>query len=77
MRMDDDRLLTVAEACSWLNISDRTLRRWRQQRVLRAVTIGGAVRIRESELLRLVSADGDEIEDRPTGFAGLMGPPHR
>lgn len=68
MRMDDDRLLTVAEACAWLSISERTLRRWRQQRMLRAVTIGGAVRIRESELLRLVSDDDDKIADRPTGL---------
>jgi excisionase family DNA binding protein len=77
MRMDDDRLLTVAEACTWLNITDRTLRRWRQRHVLRAVTIGGVVRIRESELLRLASADNEESVDRSTGLLDRMGPPHR
>lgn len=77
MRTDDDRLLTVAEACAWLHITDRTLRRWRQRKVLRVVTIGSTVRIRESALLRLVSMEDDESVDKPTGFVGLMGPPHR
>jgi excisionase family DNA binding protein len=66
MRVDDDRLLTVAEACTWLNISDRTLRRLRQQRVLRAVKIGGAVRIRESELLRLATDASSEDAEEST-----------
>jgi excisionase family DNA binding protein len=66
MRVDDDRLLTIAEACTWLNISDRTLRRLRQQRVLRAVKIGGAVRIRESELLRLATDASSEDAEEST-----------
>ena len=67
MRTDDDRLFTVTEACTWLGISDRTFRRLRQKGVLHAAKIGGSVRIRESELLRLVADPGceDAEESRP------------
>ena len=64
MRVDDDRLLTVAEACTWLAISDRTFRRLWKKGVLRAVKIGGSVRIRESELLRLAAdASSEDAEE--------------
>jgi excisionase family DNA binding protein len=67
MLTDDARLLTVAEACTWLGISDRTFRRLRQKGVLHAVRIGGSVRIRESELLRLIADPDskDAEESRP------------
>jgi excisionase family DNA binding protein len=64
MRTDDDPLRTVAEACAWLGISDRTFRRLWKKGVLHAVKIGGSVRIRESELLRLVAdPDSDDAEE--------------
>ncbi len=64
MLTDDDRLMTVAEACTWLDISDRTFRRLWKKGVLHAVKIGGSVRIRESELLRLVADPvSDDAED--------------
>ncbi|WP_165982377.1 helix-turn-helix domain-containing protein [Dankookia rubra] len=65
MRTDDDRLFTVAEACTWLGISDRTFRRLRQKGVLHAAKIGGSVRIRESELLRLVADLVNEDAEGP------------
>lgn len=54
-----DRLLTLAEVTERLGVSARTLRRWRQRRLLPAIRIAGTVRIRLADLERaLAGADG-------------------
>jgi excisionase family DNA binding protein len=55
MLVTDDRLLTLAEAAEILRISLRTLRRWRTAALIHAVRIGGVVRIRLSEVERLLA----------------------
>jgi excisionase family DNA binding protein len=48
--MNTERFLTLAEVRQRLAISKMTLWRWRQERGLREVRVGGCVRVRESDL---------------------------
>lgn len=50
-----DRLLTQAEVCQVLGISRKTLQQWRKKSRLLFSRLGyRTIRIRESEILRLV-----------------------
>ena len=56
--MDDERVLTVAEAAERLRTSEETIRRWLRDGKLRGVRIGSTRvgwRIPESEVRRLLS----------------------
>ena len=56
-----DRLLTLAEVTERLGVSARTLRRWRQRRLLPTIRIAGTVRIRLADLERaLADSAGDD-----------------
>ncbi|MBL6081800.1 helix-turn-helix domain-containing protein [Belnapia sp. T18] len=44
-------LLTTAELATWLQVSERTLRRWRKTGRITAVEIGRTVRFRLSDLV--------------------------
>ncbi|GAV35818.1 Helix-turn-helix domain protein [Roseomonas sp. TAS13] len=50
-----DRLLTLAEVTERLGVSARTLRRWRQRRLLPAIRIAGTVRIRLADFERALA----------------------
>ncbi len=46
-----EQLLTTAELAAWLQVSGRTLRRWRKTGRITAVEIGRTVRFRLSDLV--------------------------
>lgn len=48
--MTHDRYLTLKEVCEMFSVSRSTVWRWRSERGLRVVTIGGVTRIREADL---------------------------
>ena len=50
------RLYTVPEAAEALNVTQAAVRRWIFERRLTVVKIGSAVRIKETELARLIEA---------------------
>ena len=68
--IDDDRgepFLTVAEVAELLKLNQQTVRNWIDQGSLAAVRVGRRVRIRRSDLDRL-------LED---GYQGASAPPSR
>jgi excisionase family DNA binding protein len=52
--------LRVSEAASLLACSDRTMRRWIADGVITSVKIGGARRVPESEISRLLNVVPDD-----------------
>ena len=51
-----DRYLTVLEVAEEMNVSDQTVYNWIDQKKLPATKIGRALRIRRSDLERLIDA---------------------
>ncbi|VVT02506.1 helix-turn-helix domain-containing protein [Rhizobium sp. EC-SD404] len=52
-------LLRVSEAASLLACSDRTMRRWIAKGIIASVKIGGARRVPESEISRILNVVPD------------------
>jgi excisionase family DNA binding protein len=52
--MSDDRLLKVSEVAQRLGLQVCTIRRWLLLRRIESIHVGRAVRIRESEVRRLI-----------------------
>jgi len=53
---EDDRWVTIQEACELMNVSRRTIYNWLPKLVVRR-TVGGPIRIRESSLWAKDSED--------------------
>jgi len=60
----EDRLLTVKEAANVLQVSSSAIRRWLYQRKLTKVKIGRCVRLRKSDVDRIISG-GLEVSEVP------------
>jgi excisionase family DNA binding protein len=52
--MEMEPLFTIAEVADYFHVDERTIRNWIRDGKIRAVRVGGIVRIRESEVTRLV-----------------------
>lgn len=50
MDKNDESQHTVGEAARLARVSDRTMRRWLRQRLIRHVRIGGRIRVPDSAL---------------------------
>ncbi|MBL6082568.1 helix-turn-helix domain-containing protein [Belnapia sp. T18] len=72
-----DPLMALSEVAALLRRSERTLRRWRQDGLLRDVRLGGSVWIRRSDLERALRADDANNRDAATHEPSVMGPPRR
>jgi excisionase family DNA binding protein len=84
----DDSFLTVAEVAEILKLNQQTVRNWIDQGSLPALRVGRRVRIRRSDLERLLEAsstaageareEGPSAEDFWSGEAvGLAAPPEQ
>ncbi|WP_160299924.1 helix-turn-helix domain-containing protein [Belnapia sp. F-4-1] len=69
--------MALSEVAALLRRSERTLRRWRQDGLLRDVRLGGSVWIRRSDLERALRADNAEDRGIPTDELAVMEPPRR
>jgi len=58
--INPNQVYTTKEVCSFLKISDSTIKRHLKKGILRANKIGGRYRILGRELLRLVSPEVEE-----------------
>jgi excisionase family DNA binding protein len=58
VNMPKNQLYTVEEVADYLRVSERTIRRMIEKKMLRAVRIGSRVRIPLSELDRFTALDG-------------------
>lgn len=50
-------LLTVPEVADFFRVSESTVNRWRQTKVLPAVKVGGSLRFRRSDVEALLSPE--------------------
>jgi excisionase family DNA binding protein len=71
---DDDRLLTYSETAELLGVSERSVRRWAADGRIETVALGRLVRVRPSEIRRLVR-DGLSAADADPAGSGHPGPP--
>jgi excisionase family DNA binding protein len=67
-----ESLLTVAEVAEWLKLNQQTIRNWIDAGSLPAVRVGRSVRIKRSDLDRIVDA-GYQGSTQPTD-TGVAGP---
>ena len=51
-----DRLLTVGEAASWLNVSEKTIRRLIASGRIKCIRLGRLVRLEPADVSRFVEA---------------------
>jgi len=51
-----EKLMKIAVAADLLGISQKTVRKWVYERKINVVKVGGAVRIAESEIDRIMTA---------------------
>ena len=64
--MNPERFLKLAEVQRMLGVSRSTVWRWQAERGLRVVTVGGVVRIRESDLNKFLNRhEAGEAGDKP------------
>lgn len=54
-----DKMLSVSEACTLLNVSETTLKRWAREHLLKSVKDGGDLMFPEGDVLKY-----KEINDR-------------
>lgn len=54
----DDELLTVADAATMMSVTPQTIRRWLKSELIAPAECGGLVRIRKSELERILKESG-------------------
>ena len=54
-----DKMLSVAEACTVLNVSETTLKRWAREHLLKSVKDGNSLLFPEGDVLKY-----KEINDR-------------
>ncbi len=71
---DDDRLLTYSETAELLGVSERSVRRWAADGRIETVSLGRLVRVRPSEIRRLVRV-GLSAADEDTAESGRSRPP--
>jgi excisionase family DNA binding protein len=67
--LNDDSFLTVAEVAELLKLNQQTVRNWIDQGSLPALRVGRRVRIRQSDLNRLLE-EGSTARGRPASTDG-------
>jgi excisionase family DNA binding protein len=50
-----EKLLRLKDAADLLSLKECTLRKWALRRVIRTIKLGSAIRIPESEIVRLIA----------------------
>ena len=55
-----EKLYTVNEVCKILKVTRRTIERWRKGKMIDVLDINGSLRIKESELKRLMGETNEQ-----------------
>jgi excisionase family DNA binding protein len=66
----EDTFLTVAEVAEMLKLNQQTVRNWIDQGSLPALRVGRRVRIRRSDLERVLEEGSTTITERPAPSSG-------
>ena len=64
-QINPNEAYTTKEAQGFLKVSERTMKRWLKNGILRANKVGGRYRIMGREIIRVISPD---VEDKATGW---------
>lgn len=62
--MQEKRLYTVQEVASYLQVSVKTLYKWKSQRKINIIKIMGCARITEKELNRIIEESNQDKEEK-------------
>ena len=53
-----DEMLTAAEACEFLGITDATLYRWRKRGYISSQAVGGRIKFKKADCRRILNGGG-------------------
>lgn len=58
--VDIPELMTTEEVAETFKVSERTIRRWANQGILKGKKIGGILRFSKDEVVRVINKNGNE-----------------